>query len=92
MEGHGELLRDLKKSKDDVIYYVNHSQPWHAVAVFHPRKGGKISRMWLRPDTENLGADPKAGEEEPVGGAVGMSCTMRIMVELGFFSRHILVF
>lgn len=34
------------------------------LVVLYEEKGGKISRMWLRPDAENLGGDPEAGEEE----------------------------
>lgn len=33
------------------------------LAVLYEELGGKIVRMWLRPDTERLGLDPTAGED-----------------------------
>ncbi|CAE7435489.1 unnamed protein product [Symbiodinium natans] len=31
--------------------------------VLYEEKGGKLTRMWLRPDSEKLGSDPYAGED-----------------------------
>eukprot|EP00435_Cladocopium_sp_Y103_P014109 s18_g3.t1 len=34
------------------------------LVVLYEEKAGKISRMWLRPDAENVGGNPTAGEED----------------------------
>ncbi|CAJ1384850.1 unnamed protein product [Effrenium voratum] len=61
-EDHESLVTAMAGTPPDGRLGVREPREERLV-VLYEEKGGKITRMWLRQDTENLGLDPKAGEE-----------------------------
>ncbi|CAK9023206.1 unnamed protein product [Durusdinium trenchii] len=76
-EAHDSLVTAMAGTPPDGRLGLREARSERLV-VLYEEKGGKISRMWLRPDTENLGADPKAGEEELMASEVYQSFAAKL--------------
>merc|ERR1719401_776122 len=61
-ELHESLVTALPGTPQDGNLGVRDPRTEHLI-VLYEEKGGKITRMWLRQDTEKLGLDPTAGED-----------------------------
>jgi len=61
-ELHESLVTAVQGTPQDGNLGVREPRTEHLV-VLYEEKGGKITRMWLRPDTDKVGADPYAGED-----------------------------
>lgn len=61
-EVHQKLVTAMAGTPPDGKLGVREPRTEHLVALYE-EKGGRITRMWLRPDTEKIGLDPTAGEE-----------------------------
>jgi len=62
-ETHEHLVTALAGTPPDGRLGVRDPRTENLV-VLYEEKEGKITRMWLKQDAENLGSDPEAGEEE----------------------------
>jgi len=60
-ETHESLVTATPGTPPDGKLGVREARVEH-LAVLYEEKGNKITRMWLRPDTDKLGLDPMAGE------------------------------
>lgn len=61
-ETHEHLVTATPGTPQDGKLGVRDPRTEHLI-VLYEEKGGKVTRMWLRPDSEKLGLDPTAGEE-----------------------------
>merc|ERR1740120_450055 len=61
-ETHESLVTAMPGTPQDGKLGVRDPRKEHLV-VLYEAKGGKITRMWLRPDAEKLGLDPTASAE-----------------------------
>lgn len=61
-EMHESLVTAMPGTPPDGKLGVREPRTEHLI-VLYEEKGGKLTRMWLRPDSEKLGSDPYAGED-----------------------------
>lgn len=61
-EVHEHLVTAMPGTPQDGNLGVREPRTEHLI-VLYEEKGGKVTRMWLRPDAEKIGADPCAGEQ-----------------------------
>eukprot|EP00415_Alexandrium_ostenfeldii_P000828 UN0828 len=61
-ELHESLVTAVQGTPQDGNLGVREPRTEHLI-VLYEEKGGKITKMWLRPDTDKLGMDPYAGED-----------------------------
>merc|ERR1740121_786691 len=61
-ETHESLVTAMPGTPQDGKLGVRDPRTEH-LAVLYEERGGKLTRMWLKPDTEKLGLDPTAGED-----------------------------
>ncbi|CAE7811208.1 unnamed protein product [Symbiodinium necroappetens] len=59
---HESLVTAMPGTPPDGKLGVREPRTEHLI-VLYEEKGGKLTRMWLRPDSEKLGSDPYAGED-----------------------------
>jgi len=61
-ETHENLVTAMPGTRPDGSLGVRPPRTEHLI-VLYEEKGGKITRMWLKPDSDKLGLDPYAGED-----------------------------
>lgn len=61
-EVHEHLVTAMPGTPQDGNLGVREPRTEYLI-VLYEEKGGKVTRMWLRPDSEKVGIDPCAGEE-----------------------------
>eukprot|EP00913_Durusdinium_trenchii_P009547 g8970.t1 len=61
-ETHEHLVTAMPGTPPDGKLGVREPRTEHLM-VLYEEKGGKITRMWIKPDADKLGSDPYAGED-----------------------------
>ncbi|CAE8619145.1 unnamed protein product, partial [Polarella glacialis] len=61
-ETHASLVTAMPGTPPDGKLGVREARTEYLI-VLYEEKGGKLTRMWLRPDTDKLGCDPTASED-----------------------------